>query len=1304
MTKKRESRVEEASQVLSIDELKFTDVFDLAELQKLQDAFAAATGVASIITDIDGTPFTEPSQFCEMCQLVRKTELGRANCYKSDAELGKPHPGGPILQPCLSGGLWDGGVSIYLGDRHIGNWLIGQILTGDAEVERVLAYGKQVGADPEAFRQAVDKVTRMPLERFEKVGEALYVFSQQLSRMALQNAQQKIEITRRERAEEDTQRAFALFAAGPVMIFRWQNAAGWPVEYVSPNVANILGYPPEKLISGEIPYASIVHPDDLARVAEEVQAYSASGVQTFSQEYRLVSASGEVRWTYDQTHIVRDAQGAITHYDGYMQDITERKLIETTLAENTARLRNILDAIPLGMHLYRLEPDGRLVFAGANAAADLLLGVDNSIFVGKTIEEAFPPLTQTEVPTRYREAAGEGKPWQTQQIAYDQGEIQGAFEVYAFQTSPGEMAAGFLDVTARMRGEAERARLNAILESTSDLVSTTTPDGRITYMNEAGRKMVGWPADEDLRKHTIPDVHPAWVLETVEKVGVPMAIARGLWQGESALLRVDGTEIPVSQVIMAHKSPSGELEYISTVMRDISEMRAAQTERERFTTRLNTAADISAQATAILDPDELLQAVIPLIKERFGLYYVHVYTLDEEGETLHLRAGYGEPGRIMLERGHSIPLSREASLVATAARTGKPVLVNDVTQNPNFMPNPLLPDTRAEVAVPALAGGKVLGVFDVQHDQADYFTQADLDVFLTLTGQIAISLQNARYVEEVARQRAFYDGIITNLPVGVWAVDQQFKPLLVNPAGRAMMGREVKDQAGGAYVENYEVININTGELYDNTQLPLVKAVTQGGTYTAVDAGVRWPDGTVVPQLINAAPLLDPDGTQTGAVVIFIDATEQQRAQAAVRESEARQRMILETLPIGVVIIRSSNETILYANQVYAELIGVASAQDLLGKVVPVTFEDPADLQGLTYKLQEQGQVESQEMRLKCPDGRVLWVLVSILPIQFGAEQFMLSSLVDITARKQAEAEREQFAVHLRVASEITTEISAILDADALFETLVQLTKERFNLYHAQYYDLDEATQTLTLRVGYGQAGQMMKQRGYRIPLKGGRDLAARAAHIRDVVVAHDLTQEADYAPNMLLLDARSEVALPLIVGGRVLGVLDVLADQTGYFTPTMVDVFKTVLGQVLTALQNVQYFAQQRGAEVALRDSSEQIRAMFDAMGDGVIVSNMIGEITDMNEASFALLGYAGREDLLHHNILEMIAPADRSQASVGWVTAMESGSSGVQPVTLQRKDGSTFAGEMTAALLRDAEGNPVGFVNICRNVSERK
>jgi|GEM_PF-3774586 chemotaxis signal transduction protein/ligand-binding sensor protein len=191
--------------------VSFSALFDLKEIQKLQDAFAKAVGVASIITGINGYPITEPSNFCRLCtDIIRKTEKGLANCMKSDAEIGRCNPDGPVIQPCLSGGLWDAGASIMAGDTHIANWLIGQVRNEAQDIGKMIGYARQIGADEDEFRSAPEEVPVMSFGQFEKAGDALFLMANQMSRTAFQNIRQRElteklerEISEREKAEEE---------------------------------------------------------------------------------------------------------------------------------------------------------------------------------------------------------------------------------------------------------------------------------------------------------------------------------------------------------------------------------------------------------------------------------------------------------------------------------------------------------------------------------------------------------------------------------------------------------------------------------------------------------------------------------------------------------------------------------------------------------------------------------------------------------------------------------------------------------------------------------------------------------------------------------------------------------------------------------------------------------------------------------------------------------------------------------------------------------------------------------------------
>jgi len=167
----------------------------------------------------------------------------------------------------------------------------------------------------------------------------------------------------------------------------------------------------------------------------------------------------------------------------------------------------------------------------------------------------------------------------------------------------------------------------------------------------------------------------------------------------------------------------------------------------RRAAELATVAEVGTATATILESTRLLQEVVDLTKERFALYHSHIYLLDEAGKNLVLTAGAGEPGRIMAAEKRSIPLDREQSLVARAARERKGVTVNDVTQAPDFLANPLLPDTRSELAVPMIVGGNVIGVFDIQSDQVGRFTDSDINIQVTMASQLATSIQNVRSFE-----------------------------------------------------------------------------------------------------------------------------------------------------------------------------------------------------------------------------------------------------------------------------------------------------------------------------------------------------------------------------------------------------------------------------------------------------------------------------------------------------------------------------------------------------------------------------
>ena len=123
----------------------------------------------------------------------------------------------------------------------------------------------------------------------------------------------------------------------------------------------------------------------------------------------------------------------------------------------------------------------------------------------------------------------------------------------------------------RNKLERELERLVRVLEASEDYIWLADVAGKVIWNNPRLKQIIGIVEDIDVTKLLVNDYHPAWALSVVQNEGIPSAIAHGTWIGKTDLLTRDGREIPVSQLIIAHKSPNGDVEYISTVMRDLTE-------------------------------------------------------------------------------------------------------------------------------------------------------------------------------------------------------------------------------------------------------------------------------------------------------------------------------------------------------------------------------------------------------------------------------------------------------------------------------------------------------------------------------------------------------------------------------------------------------------------------------------------------------------------------------------------------------------------------------------------------------------
>ncbi len=169
-------------------------------------------------------------------------------------------------------------------------------------------------------------------------------------------------------------------------------------------------------------------------------------------------------------------------------------------------------------------------------------------------------------------------------------------------------------------------------------------------------------------------------------------------------------------------------------------------ENVRRAQQLELASQIARDISSTLNLQELLERAVNLIRERFGYYHAGIFLLDERGEYAEIRAATGEIGQIMVRSGHRLAVGSKSVVGQTAAR-GEPVVVNDTHQSDIHRPNPLLPETRAEIGLPLRVGNRVIGVLDVQSRHAYAFRPDDVRALQLLADQLAVAVENARAYE-----------------------------------------------------------------------------------------------------------------------------------------------------------------------------------------------------------------------------------------------------------------------------------------------------------------------------------------------------------------------------------------------------------------------------------------------------------------------------------------------------------------------------------------------------------------------------
>jgi PAS domain S-box-containing protein len=853
---------------------------------------------------------------------------------------------------------------------------------------------------------------------------------------------------------------------------------------------------------------------------------------------------------------------------------TTGTVIEDAAAREKFEYR-ILDASPAGILITRIR-DGNILYA--NRAIGKLLGIeDASAIIGTPVPNFYgDPAERAVVLGRFR-ADGLLENYEMRARRMDGSLFWVAISLQPF-TFDGEavILSTVIDITKRKEAEQRllesEQRLQALFNALPQpVIVTQVADGTVVYANQQLSTLIGIPLEQMMGMRT-----PDYYFNPADRARFVQALQQeGRVRGaEIRLKKGDGSpfwaEITIEMVVYQGAPAT------IAIIEDISERKRLEEEiQQSFDRRghqVQVSTEISQEIAAAPELSMLFERVVTLVKERLGYYHTQLLRFDPAHDAMMLAAGYGEIGAKMLAAGHHMPIGR--GLIGAAAAKGVTVLRRDLSAgDPDWQPNPLLSETKGEIAVPIKLGARVLGVLDVQSDRASALSDDDRLLLEGLCGQIAIAIEQTRLRQEMEERLQEINTLYRSMSREGW---DTFRRAESFPDGF------IFDQTG--------VRPLGDDPNVDEKQFVSAPLTVPGGEAVGVMAVSDDPER---PLSSEDHSFLQQISEQVALALESARLFAQTQASlAATQESEQLVRNIIDSTPDWI-FIKDREHRYRLVNKGYADALHIAP-EDFLGKN-DLELGFPEELvKGNPEKgirgfwaddlaVMESGAPVINPNDPATIDGEIhiFNTFKTALRDAEGRPWGVLAFARDVTERERVQQAVAQRARELSQVADLGTKISAILDPVQMLQTVVDLAKSHFRLYHAHIYLLHETGDLLTLAAGAGDVGRTLVSQGWEIPLDRERSLVARAARTHQGVIVNDVRDDPDFLPNDLLPETRSELAVPLIVGQQVLGVLDIQADSPNRFSDEDVSIYTVLASQVAVALQNSRTYAQtQRQAE----------------------------------------------------------------------------------------------------------------------------
>jgi PAS domain S-box-containing protein len=446
--------------------------------------------------------------------------------------------------------------------------------------------------------------------------------------------------------------------------------------------------------------------------------------------------------------------------------------------------------------------------------------------------------------------------------------------------------------------------------------------------------------------------------------------------------------------------------------------------------------------------------------------------------------------------------------------------------------------------------------------------------------------------EALARERSLLRTLIDNLPDLIYVKDTQSQFVIVNLAQARLLGGTTPDDLSGK--SDFDFFPPELAQKYYADEQAILQSgqplinVEEPTTDTA--GHKKWLATTKV-------PLRDSNGQVVGFVGVGRDITERKQTEESLRKSEEKYRTILENMQEGYFEVDLAGNFTFF-NDALCRVLGY-SRDELMG-MNNREYMDAENAEAVyrifneIYRTKRPSPTSSYEVIRKDGAKRSIEMSTSLMTGSMGEPIGFQGILRDITERKRAEETLERRAMQLQTAAEVSRAASSISDPDELLSQVVGLIRDRFNLYYAGLFLVDETGQRAVLRAGTGEAGQKMLEAHHQLEI-GGSSMIAWCIANRQARIALDVGQEAVRFANSLLPKTRSEMALPLISRDIVIGAMTIQSDQPAAFAQEDISVLQSMADQTANAIENARLFEESRrraAREQMLNTMAARIRA----------------------------------------------------------------------------------------------------------------